>query len=1038
MKKKLLISFLFLSGLCCSAQAQLQPVKNVPSPEIAGLGEYGKVPVSLFTGIPNISIPLYEVKVGNFSLPISASYHPSSVKANSPSGCLGLGWNLMAGGYITRKVNGILDEKYCTVNNGKVIAPGYYSNAYRLKNISTKEFENLNKYAVNQEEDKFFEISADEFAFDFCGYTGNFYYNQDGGWTVVSDQDIKVLFDPQEDGFITPDLLTQVKRIDCSEWDHKNYNQRFFNKFTLVTPDGCHYEFGGPNATEFSAPYFHRKKSDLVPTTWRLTKIITVDKKIIELIYDTSSIVCEIKYVPQQRIINGIQTAANPNPTTGRAGMTGYLMFPVNLSKITTPNEVIEFSYILDKYFSQGFYYRSKCYLGWTNITNEDISRFNLYESLGDDNQPHNQFHVFLGFENQAYKTNNQELCQMISNKLRNLLLNTISVKKNQYGNAYEEIKFRYTKSPDERRKLLSIEEKYANSFSPFTNASGSDLIEIDEAHILDPKTRTYLFTYGPRKLPVSLIDPKADSWGYYNGGQNDIFHVGADMFELPIVSATAAKSDILAQIRYPTGGKVVFDYEGHSYSKIQNFSRQKLDNLRGYAGGLRVAQITKIDSNDNVTEIKKYHYSEMRNATGISQCSGILNILPTSKCRYTTPKNYIELASVGGYFATTTNHNSPNVGYSCVIEETLNADNVSLGYVKYHYTNYDKDIYGQTHLDEPAWYYSGITELNSTSPYTSRSMERGKLLSEEHFDRYNKLKKKITYHYTKTDSSYLITGHQIPLFLENNSCPDLAIGYLTKTYLYSYLTDTITETLYTDLENVAIEKIQTMEYTARKLLKKTTTATSQGNLRTVEYEYNSDNPSYQWPGLKHILNLLTKKTTTENNQKRQEEYGYGYGEKCIPYLSEVTTTINNDPSQTTYKVKSAGYNGKPVEIEEQGVTSLLLWGYGGQRIIAKIVNASLERLYELPGFGSFDYEDNWESAYAKIESIRQQLPSSQFFVYTYDNRLKLQSIANPNGVTEFFNYDFLGRLIERYYTERTENGWQKRLLNRYDYNYSL
>ena len=139
------------------------------------------------------------------------------------------------------------------------------------------------------------------------------------------------------------------------------------------------------------------------------------------MIYDTSSIVCEIKYVPQQRIINGVQTAANPNPTTGRAGMTGYLMFPVNLSKITTPNEVIEFSYILDKYFSQGFYYRSKCYLGWTNITNEDISRFNLYESLGDDNQPHNQFHVFLGFENQAYKTNNQELCQMISNKLRNL-----------------------------------------------------------------------------------------------------------------------------------------------------------------------------------------------------------------------------------------------------------------------------------------------------------------------------------------------------------------------------------------------------------------------------------------------------------------------------------------------------------------------------------------------------------------------------------------------------------------------------------------
>lgn len=155
MKKKLLISFLFLSGLCCSAQAQLQPVKNVPSPEIAGLGEYGKVPVSLFTGIPNISIPLYEVKVGNFSLPISASYHPSSVKANSPSGCLGLGWNLVAGGYITRKVNGILDEKYYTIYKGKVITPGYYSNAYRLKNISTKEFEDLNEHVLNKIDNDF-------------------------------------------------------------------------------------------------------------------------------------------------------------------------------------------------------------------------------------------------------------------------------------------------------------------------------------------------------------------------------------------------------------------------------------------------------------------------------------------------------------------------------------------------------------------------------------------------------------------------------------------------------------------------------------------------------------------------------------------------------------------------------------------------------------------------------------------------------------------------------------------------------------------
>lgn len=1038
MKKKLLFAFLFLLGLCCSVQAQLQPIKNIPSPEIAGLGEYGKVPVSLYTGVPNISIPLYKVAVGNFSLPISISYHSSSVKVNSPSGSLGLGWSLMAGGYITRKVNGILDEKYCTVSNGKIIAPGYYSNAYKMKNITTKEFENLNKYVVNQKEDEFFEISADEFAFNFCGYSGNFYYNEDGGWTVVSDQDIKVLFDFQGDGFITPDLLTQSKRIDCSEWDHKSFSQRFFNKFTLITPDGYHYEFGGPDATEFTAPYFHRKKSDLVPTTWRLTKIITVDKKVIEFVYDTSSIVCEIKYVPQVKFISGIPTEASPNPSTGRAGMTGYLLFPVNLAKITTPNEVVEFSYMPDNYFSRGFYYRSECYLGWTDITNEDRNRCNLYEVLGDDNQPHNQFHVFLGFENQAYKVNNQKLCDMISEKLRSLLLKSISVKKSEYGTAYEEIEFKYTNSPNERRKLLSIEERCEKLFPTNNDASFSESIRGEEINILDPKTRTYKFTYTTQKLPISLIDPKADAWGYFNGGQNDIFYAGKDLFELPMVSATAAKSDILAGIQYPTGGKVLFDYDGHSYSKIQNHSRQKLDNISNSAGGLRVAQITKLDSDDNVIEIKKYYYSEKRNTSGMSQSSGILNILPITMCHYTFTNGFIDLGSVGGYFAISTNHNSPNVGYSYVIEETLNSDHASQGYIKYHYSNYDSDIYGQTHLDEPAWYYSGVTNTNATSPYTSRSMERGKLLSEEHFDRYNKLKKKITYHYTKTDSTYLITAHQVPLYYENPYLKDMSIGYLTKTYLYNYFADTITETLYTDLGDVKIEKVQTMEYNDHKLLKKTTTTTSRGDLRTVEYEYNSDEPFFKWSGLDHILNLIAKKTTTENNQKRAEKYEYGSTGDRIPYLSEVAHSINDKSPQTTYKVKTIGSNGKPVVIEEQGVTSLLLWGFGGQRIIAKFVNASLDRLYELPDFSSLDYEDNWESGYEKIERIRQQLPSAQCYVYTYDDRLQLQSIANPNGVTEFFNYDFMGRLIERYYTERTEKGWQKRLLNRYDYNYSL
>ena len=137
MKKRLLSVFVFLAifSFNCIGQQQI-PIKNVPSPEIAGLGEYGKVPVSLYTGVPDISVPIYELKAGNYSLSLAASYHLASVKPNSQSGCLGLGWNLIAGGYITRSVRGMYDEK-CQSNG---YAPGYYAHASKLKNISNEQF----------------------------------------------------------------------------------------------------------------------------------------------------------------------------------------------------------------------------------------------------------------------------------------------------------------------------------------------------------------------------------------------------------------------------------------------------------------------------------------------------------------------------------------------------------------------------------------------------------------------------------------------------------------------------------------------------------------------------------------------------------------------------------------------------------------------------------------------------------------------------------------------------------------------------------
>jgi hypothetical protein len=80
------------------------------SPEASSLGKYGEWTVSHYTGLPNISVPIYKLKQGNYELPVSLSYHAGGVKLDEVSSWVGTNWTLTAGGAITRTVVGLPDE----------------------------------------------------------------------------------------------------------------------------------------------------------------------------------------------------------------------------------------------------------------------------------------------------------------------------------------------------------------------------------------------------------------------------------------------------------------------------------------------------------------------------------------------------------------------------------------------------------------------------------------------------------------------------------------------------------------------------------------------------------------------------------------------------------------------------------------------------------------------------------------------------------------------------------------------------------------
>ena len=85
----------------------LEYTEKPNSPSAAEFLKFGNYQMDYSTGVPNIEIPIYEINMGGVSVPISLKYHASGIKVQEIPSCVGLGWQLSAGGCISIDVRGI-------------------------------------------------------------------------------------------------------------------------------------------------------------------------------------------------------------------------------------------------------------------------------------------------------------------------------------------------------------------------------------------------------------------------------------------------------------------------------------------------------------------------------------------------------------------------------------------------------------------------------------------------------------------------------------------------------------------------------------------------------------------------------------------------------------------------------------------------------------------------------------------------------------------------------------------------------------------
>lgn len=256
-----------------------------PSPTVATLMRFEEVPVDHYTGIPDISIPLYSTKISNnLNLNIGLSYNPMGIRIDERSGWTGTGWTLNAESVISRTVMDVPDEIF-KVTSTSDYADGdigtFSNNFYDLCNLDFATATNA-EYAEYSEflwetanGNQHADYQPDLFQFSFFGNSGRFIIlNINGILTpkiISSDQKIKINLNysiPQSIYAIQNDAFD----LDSFEIVDTNGNKFLFEEKEITTSTSTMFAVN-QIGTQVLNTVLNPPKELIYTSAWKLTEI---------------------------------------------------------------------------------------------------------------------------------------------------------------------------------------------------------------------------------------------------------------------------------------------------------------------------------------------------------------------------------------------------------------------------------------------------------------------------------------------------------------------------------------------------------------------------------------------------------------------------------------------------------------------------------------------------------------------------------------------------------------------------------------------
>ena len=574
---------------------------SLPQTDAWNFVRQGEVSPSLYTGTINLSVPIYEYKDKDFSIPIVATYSSNGNTPNQLPGILGPGWNIELGGCITIETNGIPDYGENTRH-----VPGFYAtnqDFYYNYHEPSKwwrfmffQFQYASGTGAPQivhckgprpgySHDDETDAQPDIFHFSVPGHRGSFHFGFRGDVVFYN-----TTLDPS--GY---KLEIETKDITASEYGFSR-----FKKITIISPDGYRYVFdGSPVSPSVDlAKSGERNIFDMI-TAWHLTKIVAPNGRWATFSYTSSN---QTVYTPGNVVAGG-----------GISDTQFYVKEPV-----------------IPAYGPSGLSDDSRC-------LKRELRNSRLTGIIFSDGSSIGLTYSTNGYPNgDQYKKNPSDTICVYQNTVR---LTGIYV-----------------------NKANGESQTAAAQFTHSRNNYGGKVSYLRS--IMVQGIGTYSFDYNgwddsskpyPHHNTFSV-----DHWGYYNGKNNNVFfpQTSVDtgtqkeriLNSIRDPDANYSVLGILEKITYPTGGYTTFQYEPQDYSAAVSRSYDTLQTKSfaprliasaGTAGGVRIKKISSYLSNGILSQEKWYEYKD---ANGNS--SGILNWIPrygiSYEC-YASPGNLTE-----------------------------------------------------------------------------------------------------------------------------------------------------------------------------------------------------------------------------------------------------------------------------------------------------------------------------------------------------------------------------------------------------------